>query len=55
MGIGHAMCDYCGVVEETVLHAMRDCSLAMHMWLNMVKLEDRESFFSSDLHPMDSF
>jgi hypothetical protein len=32
MGLGHALCTYCGNIEETVLHALRDfpCKLEMN-------------------------
>lgn len=45
MGIGSAMCEYCGSVPETVLHAMRDCALAMPLWMNVVHINNREEFF----------
>jgi hypothetical protein len=32
MGLGHAMCSFCGDVHETIIHALRDCPLAMEIW-----------------------
>jgi hypothetical protein len=29
MGLGSAMCDYCGTIVETELHVTRDCPLVM--------------------------
>jgi hypothetical protein len=55
MGLGHAMCTYCGNVVETSLHAIRDCALVTPLWLQIVPLEDRCSFFMDDLQTMDSF
>ena len=49
MGIGSSMCAYCGSVSETVLHAMRDCALAMPLWMNVVHINNREVFFMGDL------
>jgi ribonuclease HI len=49
IGLGHAMCNYCGVVEETSLHVMRDCALVTPFWLQVVSLEDRSLFFMEDI------
>lgn len=32
MGLCHSMCAYCGDVEETSLHALRDCPLVLPLW-----------------------
>ncbi|MCI32001.1 hypothetical protein A2U01_0053213 [Trifolium medium] len=40
MSIGQAWCDYCGDVEETIIHAMRDCPLVMSLWLNVLRWKD---------------
>ncbi|GAU13938.1 hypothetical protein TSUD_262650 [Trifolium subterraneum] len=48
MGLGHAMCNYCGDLEETTLHAIRDCALIIPFWLQVVPMEDRSSFFMED-------
>jgi hypothetical protein len=32
MGICHAMCNYCGDVEETAIHVLRDCPTASNVW-----------------------
>jgi hypothetical protein len=32
MGIFHAMCNYCGDVEETAIHVLRDCPTASNVW-----------------------
>jgi len=41
MGLGQPLCPYCVNLEETSLHALRDCSLVMPMWLNMVSIDRR--------------
>jgi hypothetical protein len=48
MGLGHAMCSYCGNVEETSLHAIRDCKLATPFLLQLVPSEERSRFFMED-------
>ncbi|CAJ2675557.1 unnamed protein product [Trifolium pratense] len=49
MGIGHAMCRYCGNIEETSLHALRDCALVVPFWLQVVPAKDRGSFFMEEI------
>ncbi|MCI09789.1 hypothetical protein A2U01_0030879, partial [Trifolium medium] len=46
---GHAMCDYCGNIEETCLIALRDCALVMPLWMSIVPLAVRDKFFLGDL------
>jgi len=46
MGLGSAMCDFCGDLPETILHVMRDCPLVMPLWLTMVHNNARSKFFS---------
>ncbi|GAU25543.1 hypothetical protein TSUD_259770 [Trifolium subterraneum] len=41
MGLSHAMCSYCRVVEETTLHVLRDCTLAKKIWSHVVPLASR--------------
>ncbi|GAU47106.1 hypothetical protein TSUD_403390 [Trifolium subterraneum] len=49
MGLCHAMCSYCGDVEETTLHAMRDCPVAKDMLLQLILNECRGLFFMGEL------
>ncbi|KAK2379785.1 Polynucleotidyl transferase, ribonuclease H superfamily protein [Trifolium repens] len=49
MGMGHAMCNYCGDIIETELHVLRDCPLVMPIWLNVVDDRMRSSFFVGEL------
>jgi ribonuclease HI len=48
MGLGHAMCRFCGDIVENELHAIRDCPLAMQLWLNVVEESMRSTFFVGD-------
>jgi hypothetical protein len=32
MGLGHSMYNFCGDVEETLSHVLRDCPLAVNFW-----------------------
>jgi hypothetical protein len=43
-------CTFCGDEIETELHALRDCSKSMVVWLNVVHDRSRELFFNTDLH-----
>ncbi|GAU43243.1 hypothetical protein TSUD_241340 [Trifolium subterraneum] len=49
MGLGSAMCDYCGSIIEDTLHALRDCPQTMPIWLNLVNEHARANFFNGDL------
>jgi hypothetical protein len=53
MGLRSAMSVYYGDLPETILHVMRDCSLGMPLWLNVVHMNARSKFshamFSSGL------
>jgi hypothetical protein len=40
---------HCGNVVETMLHVLRDCPLAIGVWLNMVGLQHRDNFFNANL------
>jgi ribonuclease HI len=48
MGVSHAMCNFCGDVEESILHVMRDCPRAMAIWNCVISTHDRGSFYMSD-------
>jgi ribonuclease HI len=50
MGLCHAMCAFCGDVEETILHVMRDCPRAKDIWNCVIPVRDRASFFMSEFH-----
>jgi hypothetical protein len=47
MGLGSACCDYCGE-EETSLHVLRDCGLAMGVWMAIVPNDMRDTFFEGN-------
>ncbi|PNX86941.1 hypothetical protein L195_g043024, partial [Trifolium pratense] len=49
MGLGHAMCNYCGDISETELHVLRDCPLVMPLWLNVVDQSMRSDFSLGDI------
>ncbi|KAK2399946.1 Polynucleotidyl transferase, ribonuclease H superfamily protein [Trifolium repens] len=49
MGLGNPMCVYCGTIEETILHVLRDCPLVLHVWMRVVPINRRGEFFMSDL------
>jgi hypothetical protein len=47
MGIGSpvSVCIYCGDTNESILHIMRDCPLAMTVWIHVVPVHVRDRFF----------
>jgi hypothetical protein len=47
MGLGSACCDYCGH-EETSLHVLRDCGLAMRVWMAIVPDDMHDTFFEGN-------
>jgi ribonuclease HI len=49
MHLGSEFCYHCGDVVETALHVLRDCPLAVGIWLNMVGLHYRDKFFNANL------
>jgi hypothetical protein len=49
MGVCHPMCNFCGDVEETILHVMRDCPRAMEIWNCVISTSDRGSFYMSEI------
>ncbi|KAK2422286.1 Polynucleotidyl transferase, ribonuclease H superfamily protein [Trifolium repens] len=48
MGIGNDCCNFCNEVE-TSLHVLRDCGLAITVWLPLVPQCLRSNFFDGDL------
>jgi ribonuclease HI len=48
MRLYNAMCVFCGDVEETILHALRDCPRAMDKWNCVITTSDIASFFMSE-------
>lgn len=48
-GQGDPWCHHCYGVEETVLHAIRDCSRASLVWNHLLPLNLRVSFFAGSL------
>jgi hypothetical protein len=48
MRLCHAMCNYCGDVEETILHAMRDCPKAREVWRYFVAGSQQNQFYMAD-------
>ncbi|CAJ2663874.1 unnamed protein product, partial [Trifolium pratense] len=49
MGLCHATCTLCGNVEETSIHALRDCTVVRNMWLSVVPCDSRGLFFGGGL------
>jgi hypothetical protein len=48
MRLCHAMCDFCGDVEETILHVLRDCPRAREIWSCVITTNDRANFYMSE-------
>lgn len=49
MGLGVNTCEYCNGFLETVLHALRNCSLVNQFWTSVVPFAKRDRFFTSIL------
>jgi hypothetical protein len=47
--MGSLFCAFCGDVEETELHVLRDCPRCMNVWLNIIHGNKRDVFFNSNL------
>jgi ribonuclease HI len=50
MGLGHSMCTHCVNIEETVIHVLRDCAIAMEFWNNAIPVTNRGSFYMREAH-----
>lgn len=48
MKVGNPDCDHCSAIETTI-HVLRDCNLAMVIWMHIVRLDCRDDFFNSSL------
>lgn len=46
MRLGSSCCNLCGAESGTILHALRDCSYVMVLWLNVVRLQIKDNFFA---------
>jgi len=49
MGIGNPMCRFCHDEIESEIHVLRDCPKATALWLCVVDIAARTSFFEGDL------
>jgi hypothetical protein len=47
-GLCHAMCNYCGDVEETAIHVLRDCPFASYVWNQIIPVNNRGIFFMGE-------
>ncbi|PNY12120.1 3-ketoacyl-CoA synthase, partial [Trifolium pratense] len=50
MHIGTPYCHHCQSTIETTLHVLRDCPLAMIIWVNSVDVQIQNQFFDTDLN-----
>lgn len=49
MVLGTNLCSHCNEVVEDELQVLRDCPLAMSIWIGLVKPSMRSNFFGGDL------
>lgn len=49
MVLGTNLCSHCNEVVEDELQVLRDCPLAMSIWIGLVKPSMRSDFFGGDL------
>jgi hypothetical protein len=50
MGLGHAMCNFCGDVEETLSHVLIDCPLAVNFWNQVIPIGKRGIFYMGEFN-----
>ncbi|GAU31911.1 hypothetical protein TSUD_270960 [Trifolium subterraneum] len=55
MGLGHAMCNFCSDVEETIIHVMRDCPIAVNFWNQVIPVVDRGVFYMGEINQWMNF
>lgn len=48
-GNGQASCHHCVILEENILHVLRDCPLANLVWLHLLDQSNVANFFYPDL------
>ncbi|PNX95557.1 ribonuclease H [Trifolium pratense] len=53
MGLSSAACNYCGLANETILHALRDCSLVNQFWQQVVPYEIRGETYRNAMSAME--
>ncbi|GAU39697.1 hypothetical protein TSUD_321110 [Trifolium subterraneum] len=49
MRLGSSLCDLCCTVEETCIHALRDCEWVRLLWLSVVPVAAHVMFFGADI------
>jgi len=49
MHLGNAYCRHCGDTIETTMHVLRDCPMAMMIWVRIVDVDFRYQFFNVNL------
>ena len=49
MGVSMPFCSHCQVVDEKILHVMRDCPLASMVWMHLSRVDHRADFFGLQL------
>lgn len=45
-----AGCIFCGDVQETYLHVLRDCRVAAEAWMKILSVDGVPSFFGMDMN-----
>ncbi|MCI06283.1 ribonuclease H protein, partial [Trifolium medium] len=49
-GHGAPYCGHCVGVEESIIHVLRDCPLAHHVWNHILPMQTRLAFFTCHYH-----
>jgi hypothetical protein len=48
--IGNALCHNCIQFEETTMHVVRDCAVAVNIWNHLLTNQERGQFFMMEFH-----
>jgi ribonuclease HI len=48
--LGNSFCHSCTQFEETTIHVMRDCPIAVNVWRHLLPAQDRGNFFTVGYH-----
>jgi hypothetical protein len=51
--IGNPICHICYQFEETTMHVVRDCKVAVHVWRHLLTNQEHGKFFYGGISRVD--